>query len=360
MKVPSTIDNIFWRWLDYVAETVISIGAKIRPPRTVRLVETNPGQFEFLDTDNSGKASSPPAELSLENGKFASGSVRLETLRGTRIEFSLRPDRFIFKSIELPSRAAEFLDGVVRAQIDRLTPWSPDEAAFGFDAPAEVGSDRMLITIAATARALLLPLLQAVKAFGPVSIVLGVQQPEAGAEAPPITVMQENAGGLLDIRSVRRILLIVLGSALLIALAAGVTAHVVDNGLRAQQDAIARRIVQTQNAAIAARNNLGDPMLVAERSLAERKHTTPSAVIALEILSQILPDNTYVTELHIEADKLRLSGITHDAPALIRLIEQTRHFKDATFFAPITRSTSDTGDRFNIEAKMEPNFSLTP
>jgi general secretion pathway protein L len=42
------------------------------------------------------------------------------------------------------------------------------------------------------------------------------------------------------------------------------------------------------------------------------------------------------------------------------LIEGTRHFSQATFFAPITRSTSDTGDRFSIETQMEPNFSLTP
>ena len=40
----------------------------------------------------------------------------------------------------------------------------------------------------------------------------------------------------------------------------------------------------------------------------------PSSVIVLEVLSQILPDHTYVTELRIEGDKLRVIGVTRDAP----------------------------------------------
>ena len=39
-------------------------------------------------------------------------------------------------------------------------------------------------------------------------------------------------------------------------------------------------------------------------------------MIVLEVLSQILPDHTYVTEFRIEGDKLRLMGVTRDAPSL--------------------------------------------
>lgn len=360
MSVLDRIVPTFWRWLDSVAETVISIVVKIRPYRTVRLVETDEGQFAVLDMGKGGNAAFPRAQLQFEGGKVASPPVLRESLRGGRIEIFLRADRFVFKTVELPARAADFLDGVVRAQIDRLTPWSADQAAFGFGAAAEAGSGRMLITIAATAKAMLLPLAQAFAALGVGSVVLCARSPEAEADAPAITVMQENAGGMFSVRAVRRILVGVLAGAFLIAVAAGIAASFVENGLRARQDEVARRIVQRRTAAIAARNNLGDPKLIAERALAQRKNASPSAVIALEILSQILPDNTYVTELRIEADKVRLSGITHDAPELIRLIEQTHHFKDATFFAPITRSSTDTGDRFNIEAKIQPDFSLTP
>ena len=94
------------------------------------------------------------------------------------------------------------------------------------------------------------------------------------------------------------------------------------------------------------------------RMLERRKYQTASSVIVLAVLSQILPDHTYVTELRIEGDKLRVIGVTRDAPALIRLIEQSPHFTRATFFAPTTRAPSDPGERFHIEAQIEPVFAL--
>ena len=62
------------------------------------------------------------------------------------------------------------------------------------------------------------------------------------------------------------------------------------------------------------------------------------------------PDQTYLTELQLEGNKLRLTGITRDAPSLIGLIEQSGRFTRASFFAPTTRSAANTGDRFHIEA----------
>ena len=79
-----------------------------------------------------------------------------------------------------------------------------------------------------------------------------------------------------------------------------------------------------------------------------------TGVIVLEALSRVLPDHTYVTEMHLAGNKLQIAGITRDAPSLIPLIEQSQHFRRATFYAPTTRAPSDPGERFHIEARVEP------
>jgi general secretion pathway protein L len=360
MKALDTIKRALSLWLDRVAETLITGIARLNKKRTIYLVEGEHGHFAVIPSDKSLLAES--SELHVEDGSVAGRpSAQLEAaLQGGRVELMLRSDRFVFKPLELPSRAAEFLDGVVRAQIDRLTPWNADQAAFGFSNPKDAGSGRIVVTVAATAKAMLFPLVKAFTALGSSSVALCTSAPNAAPDAPPISVMEENIGRKLEIHLARRILLAVLASAFLIGATASIAAAIIDSALQSRQDELARRIAERRAAVLTARNAPGDPKTLAERALAQRKNNSPSAVIALEILSQILPDDTYVTQLRIEASKLQLTGVTHDAPGLIRLFEQTKHFSQATFFAPVTRSASDRGDRFNIEAHMEPDFSLTP
>ena len=80
-------------------------------------------------------------------------------------------------------------------------------------------------------------------------------------------------------------------------------AALVGVNLATRQEELTRRIAE-RRAAIRARTRRRagrDPVARAER----RKYASPSSVIVLEVLSQILPDHTYVTELRIEGDKLR-------------------------------------------------------
>ncbi|MGO9978312.1 MAG: PilN domain-containing protein [Candidatus Sulfotelmatobacter sp.] len=57
---------------------------------------------------------------------------------------------------------------------------------------------------------------------------------------------------------------------------------------------------------------------------------------------------------------MQITGVTHEAASLIRIIEQTDQFKRATFFAPTTRAPLDAGEQFHIEAQIEPYFPTYP
>jgi general secretion pathway protein L len=340
------------RWIDSVAETLVAWIGALLSPRTVRFVEQDDGAFAVQP--DGRVPPDAPARVRIADGRLAESVPDSfgAMMRGSRAELVLDPARFLFRPLELPRQAAEFLDGVVRAQIDRLTPWSAKDAAFGWSAPADAGADRIMVTVAATARALVAPLTQAMSGLGVQSIGVFTRSDAAGAA--PIKVYEERAHGALDVRRVRRVLLAVLVLSAVAATSSVGASVVAGINLGAQQEDLARRIAERRNALRAGRESADVPSPL--RQLERRKHETPSSVLVLEVLSQILPDHTYVTELRIEGDKLRVIGLTRDAPALIRLMEQSPQFTRATFFAPTTRSPSDPGERFHIEARIEPVF----
>lgn len=341
----------FGRWIDAVAMTMAGAADRLTFPRKVELVEQADGTFELRSkSPRSGHGTVERPQI--ESGRFVgSGSQKAGAmLRGSWAELRLRPHRFLFRPLELPSRASEFLDGVVRSQIDRLTPWGASDAAFGFSQPVNIGSDRIVTLVAATARAQVEPYVHVLADAGVESIKVVTAQ-EDEEDNSPITILEQRTRSILDVARVRRVLVAVLLLAGLAAAASMSSAAIIGHNLDAKQEELGRRIAERR---AALRAGGPEPALSAMGKLELRKHESPASVIVIEALSQILPDHTYVTELRIEGDKLRLTGITRDAPSLIRLIEQSAPFTRATFFAPTTRAPSDPGDRFHIEAQIGP------
>src|SRR5712692_683397 len=344
----------FSRFIDCVAAKIVAILGRFAAARSVRLVEEAGGTFALQTSGRDAPAPSMRERLQIQDGKVAAAPASVTALlRRSRTELVLRPDRFVIRPHELPRRAAEFLDGIVRAQIDRLTPWSARDAAFGWSAPADLPGDRIVVTVAATARAMVQPLINALAGLGADAIAVSTLVPgESGPVA--VKVLDERVRGADEVRRVRRAVVAVLLAAAVLAGAAIAADIIVGNELDARSAEVSRRVTAQRALLRAGRDNARDSGLAA---LERRRHETPSSVIVLEALSQILPDHTFVTELRIQGDRMQVIGVTRDAPSLIRLIEQSSHFTRATFFAPTTRSPSDPGEHFHIEARIEPVFT---
>lgn len=343
----------FSAWLDLIASTIVAAAARLRNVRSVQLLEADDGAFRLAADDAA--VAYPPFRLDA-----ALPDAVAAGLRGRDIELVLQHNRFLFRPLELPKRAAEFLDGIVRTQIDRLTPWTPAEAVFGWTPPQEAPGERIGLTIAATPRARIEPWLQTLKGIGAKSIAVSTRAVDAGDTVVPIRLLEHAASGMLGAARVRSALLAVLVAVSAAGALASMASQILGPDLEAQLEDINGQIT-AQRRALTRGNESGET--VARRALEQRKHDGAATVLVLEALSRVLPDHTYVTEMHIEGDKLQVIGISREAPELIRLLEQSSRFSQATFFAPTTRMPQDPGepgDRFHIEARIRTPFEVTP
>jgi general secretion pathway protein L len=350
------IANLFMSWIDVVAGALLTIGARFRSSRCVRLVEVDGAVFHVEITGEPRSARIAKQQVHIVPGA-AGGAlspplspVLAAALRGSQLELALKPDRFLFRPLELPSRAAEFLQGIVHAQIDRLTPWSASDAAFGWTRPSEIGKDRIVVTVAATTRALMHSYMPALIAFAPRSLT--VTTAPQGADTEPIRVFEHKLRGETGLKLARGALA---AAFTLMILAAGLSvtgSQLVLDALDTEQQELSQRIAHYRASFLG--TTAGAPSQ--QQALERRKHDTAASVLAIEALSQALRDHTYVVELRIDGDKLQVIGVTRDAPGLIELIERSPHFTRATFFAPTTRSAEDAGERFHIETRIKPVF----
>jgi general secretion pathway protein L len=301
---------------------------------------------------SDGKSSLPDAQLRLVGGsaQHRLPPEWLKAVQGCTMEIHLAPAQVLLRQLDFPKQAEAFLDGMIGTQIDRLTPWSADQIFFGFSAPQSAANDRIALTLAATPRAIVGPLVQLADSIGAATV--SIQAEDASTAGTSIQLFKAGlrsaiAGGRDVARMLKFALLGLAAATAMVLVATMILDTVTDGQLQDLQSRIARQRAALRPSAAASAPGT---------QLARRKQTTPATVIVLDTLSRILPDGTYVTDMQVEADHLQISGLTQDAPALIRLIEQSPQFSRATFFAPTTRAANESGERFHIEARINTWF----
>jgi general secretion pathway protein L len=354
MTILSEARSLFDQWVAAVAGTVdAAVGRYARRPHILLGGESTGVLTARLQSAPKGQVLSD-ISFRIANGRPSPAPPAdwQAFFRGSRIETVLASGQVLFRPLDFPKQAVDFLDGMIRTQIDRLTPWPAEDAVFGWSAPSETGQERIELTLAAASRQEIEPLVQLAAGLGAQSFVAFAAPPTAADVSMKIKVFDQSLGSAMrrgfDTPRILRAVLLSAGAAAAVALLVGAY---VGNSLDSEQQQLTRRISERRAAL-----RLGPGGDSAAGLLARRKQTGPSSIVVLEALSQALPDGTYVTELRIDGDKVQVVGMTQDAPSLIRLIEKSPQFARATFFAPTTRAQNEPGERFHIEARITPSF----
>jgi general secretion pathway protein L len=305
---------------------------------------------------DSGETSTAPIVLT------AAGALPEDILRRARGELILLDwprERTVIRKITLPAQAQEFLSGIIRNQIERLSPWPVAQILYGFVAEPSRRAGNLDAHVLIALRGEIESARAQLADFGLAAdrVIVGLER-EAFASAAPVILWSRN--GQRRHPDSRRLRFAIGGAiAGYVAICATVSlwAFTSAASLQSEGDDFADRARAIQRRVQAAKS----PQAVAALSPPERawvvKETSVSLVYLLETLSKALPDGAYLSELQLEANKLRVAGLADDAPPLIGALEKSAHFADVRFSAPTTRGPDGKLFRFSIEAQVAPRLA---
>lgn len=89
--------------------------------------------------------------------------------------------------------------------------------------------------------------------------------------------------------------------------------------------------------------------IIAAAEFLRDKRTESLVVVAgLNELSKVIPDNTWLNELHIQNKKVVISGISDAASAVVPAISDSSYFTTPTFTAPVTTHNHTQREQFSL------------
>ena len=258
----------------------------------------------------------------------------------------------------LPAAAEGDLGRIMTHKLDLLTPWSAEQ---GYVAHKVLGRrrDGMLeVLVAAASRPRLDELLRDLASLGVRPAAVDVAVPGAGDPTAGVDLLRtgtpERRGGMA------RLLLAV--GVLLLCAALGVIGWQIQQR-RQLLDQQSRLVVGLEQRLADLPDLQGriETLRAQARFFADDRSSRPSPLLVLEVLSRLLPDSVWLTEIRLDGSELLISGLAEDASTLVPLVEGAPEFEQVRFQAPSTRVTVRGADdrereveRFSLRAVVDP------
>ena len=273
------------------------------------------------------------------------------------VALELPRHELVERGISVPAQAREFLPGIVRNRIERLSPWQAEQALYGFEVNDGDGAT-LDVRVFVTSRAALDHAQAQFSALGlPLDRIVARSNRE-GAQSVQLWSRLADTTSECKEQTRQRI-----GAAIAAVFALSVVLSIwafsSAASMQGESEELAARANTLQRQLQGPR---ASPSALAALPPTERawvvKQSAPHAVMALEVLARALPDNAHLTELRLEGATLRIAGLADDAPSLIAPLERTGHLTGVRFVAPTTRGADGAKFKFNIEAQVVPRLEF--
>ncbi len=248
------------------------------------------------------------------------------------------------RAVSLPIAAERDLTRVLGYEMERLTPFTAAELVWDHTVLLrDRARGRINLRLTMVRRAALEDAVALLRPLGARPSALEALMPDAPRV---LKLAREGAAGqaLLPART----LAIAAGVlALLVAASPFVRQAIRLSSLHAQLETMAPGIAQVEalRRRIAGNSAGGDAVAAETRRLGD-------TLEALAALTEVLPDDSYLTEFTMRERKITMSGLGASAPKLISGLSADPRLRNPAFAAPVTKSETNHLDVFAIRAEL--------
>ena len=247
--------------------------------------------------------------------------------------------------VTLPLAAEPALQRVLAAEMDRLTPFAAADLFWTASVAArEPAQARLRVILSLVPRSSLQSLLGVLERLGVAPAALEATHSDGAIRHIPLRPSGRQ----------RRVVPIMGGCAAALLVGGAIAVPFLSQArqaaeLRREAGALQPRVERAQ----ALRRRLATRPVEAADALTEKRRVG-DAMQVLATLTDLLPDDTFVTRLALRQRKLTISGQSAAAAGLITILSSGPRFRDPAFAAPVVRDPASRIDTFSLNADVAP------
>jgi len=264
---------------------------------------------------------------------------------GEQVLLRLPGTAVLERSVILPLAAERDPERVLGYEMERLTPFAAEEVFWGFGIEErDRARARLVLRLFVIPRAAVASLMDLLALAGGRPNLLEATT-QGGLRS--IKLSHEGSAGAGRLLSPRTLGYAAAVLGVLVVLSPFLRQSVEIGSLQDRLDAMAPRVKQAE----ALRREISGAGAGNDAVAAETRRLGDS-LEALAAITEILPDDSYLTEFTMRERKMTLSGLSASAPKLISGLSADARIRNPAFTAPVTKSETNHLDVFSIRAEL--------
>ncbi|MEE9139274.1 MAG: PilN domain-containing protein [Alphaproteobacteria bacterium] len=341
----------FFAW--WLAELTALVPRRLRrlarPGAPILVVEPSRGEVRFRLFRGERAREVGRVNLegkdALEQRRAVAAAAKPVSLSKTEVALRLPAEQALRRTLDLPWMTDSDLRQALFFQIDRQTPFAPEEVCFDYRVSGrDPGAKRVTVEMTVVPRRVVDDAVAVASGWGlrPAIVDVAGEDPDA---APVLNLLSEAGEPAAKTWSPLNtaLALVALGLAALLV-------YVPLDRQRTAAETLVARVAEAQAQAdevIHLREEV-ERLDRESRFLAEEKRDYASVLAILDELTKTLPDHTWLFELKIQGREVRIAGYSSAASRLIGVIGNSSLFETPRFRSSVTQDPRSGLERFNL------------